>query len=183
MSIEGRSLRAQLKSATAGQHDTLDLAMSDMALTEAGPYAHFLAIQFAARATLERWIAELGDRELPPPPQTPAIAADLHDLGVTPPNPVSALCPDRADAVGLAWVLAGSSMGNRTLLQRRRKLAIAGPQRFLSDERMPEYFKQLLPRISIPLPPSQAEGAIAAAQGAFGVFEKALTQQDIWCTA
>ena len=156
-------------------HDVLDESLAPAALGDDAEYAAFLAAQYAARLPVERWVAE---RDLPdaPPPQCHLIVDDLAALDTVVPAPTKSFeLPANADPVGAYWALAGSALGNRAILNRRRKLGRSAPVRFLSDEAMPNYFKSLRPHLERSTTLVDARPAIRAAKA---VFEQFLLTQD-----
>ncbi|UVI40363.1 hypothetical protein [Qipengyuania spongiae] len=163
-----------MKVSTRSAHDALDDAIGAKGLTDGRDYADFLAIQHSARAPLERWADEICPAGMVPPAQCPSIAEDLRALGRDAPAPVEFRAPYTADWRGLAWALAGSSLGNRAMLSRRRKIGAGGPQRFLSDPAMPAYFRDLLPVLAETVDARDEKAAIAAAEAVFQAFETAL---------
>lgn len=169
-----RKLREILKVSTRSAHDTLDQAIGIDGLANGRDYADFLAIQHSARAPLERWADKICPNGMVPPSQCPSIAEDLRALGRDVPAAVEFRAPDTADWRGLAWALAGSSLGNRAMLSRRRKIGAGGPQSFLSDPAMPAYFRDLLPVLAEPVDTRGEKAAIAAAEAVFQAFETAL---------
>ena len=175
-----QTLREWLRIETRALHDRLDESLAPAALSEGDDYARFLDTQYRARLPIERWIGTNADA---PPPQTPHIAADLVALGRTVPDldPVAdaelrqTLQRESAGALGAYWVLAGSSLGNRAMLSRRRKLGREGPVAFLSDPAMPAYFKSLRPRLERVCGHAEAQPAIQAAKL---TFERFILSQD-----
>lgn len=141
---------------------------------EGEAYADFLAIQHSARTPLERWADEICPADMVPPAQCAILAEDLASLGRPLPEPAGLEPPETVDWHGFAWALAGSSLGNRAMLVRRRKVSAGGPDRFLSDPAMPQYFRELLPTLARPATPEIEEGAIAAALAVFATFDEAL---------
>lgn len=149
--------------------------MSALDLVDPGDYRIFLAIQYAARAPIERWASIHCDRELAPPSQLAVIAADLEALCTALPTPdARAFEADPAGAIGVAWALAGSSLGNRAMLAALGKRGTLLPTAFLGDPAMPIFFAKLRPileRTSAHAP--VAEPAIAAAREVFATFARA----------
>ena len=140
-------------------------------------YAMFLSAQYTAREALERAFETQPPRGLPSPPrQTPMIADDLRVLGRAHPTTAAPITFANADAaLGAAWVVSGSSLGNRTLLAQRRKAGLHTPEAFLSDDAMPLYFRQLLHLLDRPASPASFEHAIIGARQAFALFETAFS--------
>ena len=173
------NLRVHLRAATMAAHDLLDHAMQAASGWQTrADYARFLALQHAARVPLETWLAEHAPGDLVPPPQTPLLARDLAALGVglPPPSPVldPGLTPSRpapGEALGAAWVLAGSALGNRAIAKQVARIgAGTWPSAFLADDAMMAFWQGLRARIEGPAQPAEAEGAAAAAAAVFAHF-------------
>lgn len=171
------TLRRILKRETRDSHDRLDGAMGDWPLGSHEGYAAFLLTQYRARAPIEAWIAQALPATEAPPAQAPLIARDLAELGVALPSTHEFALPEGADPVGVVWALAGSSLGNRTMLRQRQKIGAAGPEHFLADGAMTEFFSALRARIERPASPQLARSAIAGAQAVFAAFLAALSDQ------
>lgn len=152
-----------------------------MPLSSTGDYASFLGAQFAARAAMEDAFAATSPGMLgQPPKQTQLIVADLAELGHAAPAPVSAPhLRGEARALGAAWVVAGSSLGNRAMLAQRKKVGLSGADRFLSDGAMPAYFKQLLDVLESPENHVPLEAVFDGAHAAFALFECAFAAQQL----
>ena len=165
---ERTTLRTDLNAATRVQHDALDRELSPLA--EGPQYAQFLQIQHAVRSPVESWLSVRATAPLPPN-QTALIREDLRELGARPIDDVPTFEPeDPREAWGIAWTLAGSSLGNRALLHRRRKAGLRGADRFLGDEAMPHYWTELRPRIEVPMDEATHEHAIRGARRVFDIF-------------
>jgi heme oxygenase len=174
-------LRAHLRAATMAAHDLLDHAMQAAAGWQTRrDYARFLAIQHAARAPIEAWLAAHAPADLVPPVQTPLLALDLAALGVTLP----AACPPfdplqtparsaSGSALGTAWVLAGSALGNRAIARQVARIGGgAWPVAFLEDDAMMAFWQGLRRRIERPAAPGEAADACRAAEAVFAHFLK-----------
>jgi heme oxygenase len=166
------TIRQALRDATAGAHARLDAAMARLDLSRANDYAVFLGVQLEARHPIEEWAALHCPFELRPPQQTALILADLAEVG----DGAITLSPARFSALsegalGVAWALGGSSLGNRAMLAGLRKRKAAMSVRFLADGAMPTFFARLRRQLEQP-----ADGyhglapAIAAAQAVFATF-------------
>ena len=165
---ERTTLRTDLNAATRGRHDALDRELSPLA--EGPHYARFLRIQYAVRAPVESWL-EAHVTDPVPPKQSALIRQDLADLGVRLHYDLPIFnAEDPREAWGIAWALAGSSLGSRTLLHRRRKAGLRGADRFLGDEAMPRYWAELRPRIEVPMDEATHEHAIRGARRVFDNF-------------
>lgn len=171
------NLRSHLRQATARSHDRLDRAMrpaSDWQSRE--DYARFLSAQHAARLPVEGWLAFHAPAGLIPPAQTPLIARDLVELGAQVPSASHGYCApfvSAYSALGVAWVLAGSSLGNRAML-RDMERALPGdatwPHEFLASRAMTGFWKALRPQIESAAPPAALREAEAAAIRVFDHF-------------
>ncbi len=170
---QGRAdLRETLRRETRAQHDRLDAMMADMPMGDDEDYRRFLAIQYRARQPVEAWLAQNAESALTPPPQCPALAADLAELGAPVPEGDASFAAPEGSDLGVAWVLAGSSLGNRTLLKQRRKAGLDGPTRFLSCSAMPDFFRHLLATMNRAHAPAQSDAAVAGARAVFSLFER-----------
>lgn len=150
-------------------------------------YTRFLSLQYAARLPVEEWLAAHAPDDLRPPEQCALIAEDLTALGEELPEaadafalPVSgngaaetALPP--AAALGAAWVLAGSALGNRAILKEVRRTAsesgeAAWPEHFLGNDAMLDFWKGLRRQIEAPATSGAFEAASMAASAVFDHF-------------
>lgn len=169
------SLRTHLRAATMAAHDLLDHAMQAASGWQTrSDYARFLALQHAARAPLEVWLADHAPGDLAPPPQTPLLARDLAalDLGLPAPAPALTLSrPYPGTALGTAWVLAGSALGNRAIAKQVARIGGGNwPTAFLGDDAMMAFWQGLRARIEQPAAPGEAAGATGAAEAVFAHF-------------
>jgi heme oxygenase len=162
-------------------HDLLDAAMQAASgWQNRGDYARFLALQHAARVPLEAWLAANAPADLCPPPQTGLLAADLaaldHPLPATRPALAPALSgssPHSGTALGAAWVLAGSALGNRAIAKAVARIGGGSwPVAFLGDGAMMAFWQGLRARIERPASPAEAAGAADAAAAVFAHFLK-----------
>lgn len=144
----------------------LDLAARDH-------YFRFLLAQYLARRPIEQWCAANCPPALAPPAVSELIVGDLAALGFAAPTGMQPFAlPANADAIGLVWALGGSSLGNRAMLAHLRRKAPSGwPAGFLSDERMPAFWKALAPQLALPDP--DPGPAVAAARAVFRHFSAA----------
>lgn len=171
----GESLRTHLRAATMAAHDLLDSAMQAASGWQTrADYARFLVLQHAARAPLEEWLAAHAPAALRPPPQTPLIARDLAQLGAQVPAPARLFTLGRAGpghALGTAWVLAGSALGNRAIAKAVARIGGGHwPVAFLGDGAMMDFWQSLRARIERPSLPTDAAEAIGATDAAEAVF-------------
>lgn len=169
------SLRTHLRAATMAAHDLLDHAMQAASGWQTlSDYARFLALQYAARVPLEDWLARHAPSDLSPPSQTPLLARDLAALGLDVPKPAPGLTPAMpapGEALGTAWVLAGSALGNRAIAKQVARIGGGEwPTAFLGDDTMMAFWQGLRARIERPAEPDEAEGATRAAEAVFAHF-------------
>lgn len=154
MTATPHTLRDHLRRATASSHQRLDRSMrpaSDWRSRE--DYARFLSTQYAARLPVEAWLLAFAPAGLKPPEQTQLIARDLSRLGASVPGRSGGFSLDEFGpnaVIGVAWVLAGSSLGNRAMLRDMQRALPAGtawPHDFLGSRAMTEFWKGLRVRI------------------------------------
>jgi heme oxygenase len=168
-------LRSHLREATMAAHDLLDKAMQAASgWRTRDDYARFLELQHAARAPLEDWLDAHAPDGLAPPHQTALIARDLAALGRQAPPPARLFTMGRTGtghALGAAWVLAGSALGNRAIARQVRRIgAGAWPAAFLDDGAMLAFWQGLRERIEARSDPVEAAGATRAATAVFAHF-------------
>lgn len=166
-------LRARLRAATHDNHQSLDTALGRLDLADRDDYACFLQIQARARHGLETWLEKYCPLEWRPPRQDALLAADLAALDITLDREGAPDFdhPDEGPVawLGAAWVLAGSSLGNRMMERDLAARAPDGwPMQFLRDTTMPAYFKAL----RTPLSATHANpGAERTARAVFDHFQ------------
>jgi heme oxygenase len=156
-------------------HDLLDAAtQASTGWQTRTDYACFLTMQHAARAPVEAWLAAHAPADLQPPVQTPLIAGDLAHLGEATPSPAPLFTLGRTGAgyaLGVAWVLAGSALGNRAIARQVARIGGgAWPAAFLGDDAMMGFWQGLRAQIERPAPAEVAAGAGAAAAAVFAHF-------------
>ncbi len=180
------SLRGHLRTAIMAAHELLDHAMQAASGWQTrDDYARFLSLQHAARAPLETWLAAHAPADLVPPLQTKLIARDLSALGAclppaSPPfDPLQTPSRPRPDgvfhvehaALGAAWVLAGSALGNKAIAKQVARIGGGDwPTAFLGDDAMMAFWQGLRARIERPASPAEADGATRAAEAVFAHF-------------
>jgi heme oxygenase len=168
-------LRSHLREATMAAHDLLDNAMQAASgWRTRDDYARFLELQHAARAPMEDWLDAHAPGDLHPPRQTALIARDLAQLGRPVPPPAQLFTMGRAGtghALGAAWVLAGSALGNQAIARQVRRIGGgAWPAAFLDDGAMLAFWQALRERIESRADPVEAAGATRAATAVFAHF-------------
>lgn len=166
-----------MRAATAHSHDRLDTSMrpaSDWRSRE--DYGRFLSVQFCARVPVEHWLSSFAPADLRPPEQTHLLVSDLINLGMPIPKAGDALGLEykgRATAIGVAWVLAGSSLGNKAMLLDMQRTLPQGerwPHYFLGAEAMTEFWKTLRSGVEIAVDAQAAQEATRAATFVFDHF-------------
>ena len=174
-------MRQGLKQATREAHDRLDAIAANLPVSTKRHYVKFLRAQFSARSALEDGFSRVPPaRTTAPPAQAHLIAADLAELGQPLPlRSAPAILAGEEHALGAAWVIAGSSLGNRSMLARRHKAGLLTAERFLSHQAMPDYFTGLLAVIENPENRALEASVIAGALDAFAVFEAAFIAECI----
>lgn len=177
MAASANTLRDHLRRATACSHERLDQSMrpaSDWRSRE--DYARFLSTQYAARLPVETWLLAHAPAGLKPPEQTPLIARDLTRLGAPVPGRGSGFAlaeVGQSAVIGVAWVLAGSSLGNRAMLrdmERALPSQTVWPHDFLGSRAMTEFWKALRVRIEARTKPAECARSASAARGVFDHF-------------
>ena len=166
------TLRAQLRAATRVDHDALDHALGRLDLADRRDYVQFLDAQLTARLGVEQWLFQHCPYEWLPPSQVSLLRRDLEWLGHTageansPAFVAPAITPDAW--LGAAWVLAGSSLGNKMMERELApRVAPSWPMAFIRDEAMPRYFKALRPLLESSRSNPSAEWTAHAVFGHF----------------
>lgn len=178
------NMRRHLRKQTRPAHDALDALMRDDGWHTAERYGEFLLCQYAARRPLDDW----AQRHLPaaqrPPEQTSLLRADLDALGMS--DQIGAVdhlvaemaqsqfdLPRAALPLGLAWALAGSSLGNKAILgELRGSEAQNWPRAFLTDPAMSEFWRALLPQLDEANTQGDYDAAALAANHVFAHFAR-----------
>lgn len=159
-------------------HETLDLRVAELCLTDPEDYAEFLLFQYRSRLPVEAWAEAEMPQDLLPPSQVLLIASDLSALGDTlPPVATDFSLPYGSDPIGAAWALAGSSLGNRAMLSHMRKASGSRgewPEAFLADDRMTRFWTGLRTKIEQPFSGDPA----AALLGAEAVFARFIEESE-----
>ena len=175
-------VRQSLRAATAQAHERLDSYARRVNLADRESYGRFLQAQSGPVTALETALQDFGVvRLLPDWPLRSRSAALRHDLGwlnlhtelSTSIRPTSA-----AQAFGMLYVLEGSRLGARVLLQQ---ILAAAPDlkpatNFLShgsDHRLWPAFLQIL---EAKVAPDELAGCIRGAEQAFALFQASFMQ-------
>jgi heme oxygenase len=177
-------LRYRLRDATADAHARLDAQLETFDLRQLSDYRRFLEISAAALLPLEAALVEAGvERVFPDWPsrsRTRALLADLDRTGgVARPLPA----PDALDFAGILgtmYVLEGSRLGARLLLEdvlQSSDAVVAGATAYLghgAGRPLWQSFVESLERHAASL--DEDTRAIAGARRAFGLFEDAVAR-------
>lgn len=166
---ESATLRDVLRAATGSDHTLLDRSMADLQLARSADLIRFLGIHLAARAGIERWLDANALPGWVPPPQTGLIALDLIALGGLPTAFPAPRFEPGADAnwLGVAYVIAGSHLGNRLLLAQAGSPLPDDAQLFLAGGAMQDYWQRLRSLLAgMPGP----DGGVSSVQGAKATF-------------
>ncbi len=176
-----QTLRVCLRRATDTAHTTLDRTLADFDLTQPRDYARFLAIQLSARAPVETWCDRYAPAELSPPKQAQLLRADIADLEQVRADGLSgtgAVLEAGLEPLAVAWVIAGSSLGNRAMLAGLRKSGASSlPVRFLSDPEMTRFWNSLKPLVERPSSQFDTVSMAASAHAIFALFQ---ARADAW---
>ena len=178
-------LRWHLRAATQDLHAEADRLGQAFDLGSPVGYRNFLCAHARAlpgleaaceAAGVERWVPDWPQRR-----RRAALAADLAQLGATPPPAEQVTLPSSAAALGVAYVLEGSRLGNAMLLRVVRgefALAEGGPIAYLSHKSGPDGWPGFLAHLEQALPePSRWADATAGARLAFEYFLAALGRE------
>jgi heme oxygenase len=190
MTAPAVNLRYRLREATARAHDLLDDAMrAASGWKTPADYVRFLQLQHASRAPLETWLDRNAPVDLNPPHMTPLIAQDLAAMNAPLPwagQPFSPPFQDRDAVLGAAWALAGSALGNRSILKEVRRTGGPGESlsvAFLGDPEMIAFWGRLRRRIEGTGGNEQLANASAGAAAVFDHFlATALNAEAVPCS-
>ena len=111
--------RLHLRDVTRPTHERTDAAFSTLDLADRADYGLFLSSHWLAYSALEPVFAADLPAAIRPPAMTGMLAADLRALGTSPPD----IAPPafEGDALGAAYVVAGSHFGKRVLSRRHAR--------------------------------------------------------------
>ena len=174
ISPDRATLRDILRAATGPDHTVLDQSMAGLRLAEPGDLVRFLGIHLAARAGIECWLESNALPGWVPPVQTGPIALDLMALGGLPAAfPAPRFDPGAAaDWLGVAYMIAGSHLGNRLLLAQAGAALPDDARRFLAGNAMQDYWRRLRSLLAGMPGPDGGESAISGAKATFGHFAR-----------
>lgn len=168
------TLRDVLRATTGPDHTVLDQSMAGLRLAEPADLVRFLGIHLAARAGIESWLERNALPGWVPPVQTTPIALDLIALGGLPAAfPAPRFEPGAtADWLGVAYVVAGSHLGNRLLLAQAGTALPDDARRFLAGNAMQDYWRRLRSLLAGMPGPDGDESSIKGAKATFGHFAR-----------
>ena len=170
---QGVSTVAQLRAATAGDHDAVDAGFGRYDLTDAGDYRAFLIAHARALPAVEAWLKRI--------PGLPAfrvradlVAADLAALGEPMPQAMTFnAVPGVAAGWGAMYVVEGSRLGGIML---SRSVPAGMPSSYLGAKHLPGEWRELLAAIDAqPADEAWVSDAIAGAKAAFDLYGRAPT--------
>ena len=169
-----KTLREVLRAATGPDHTALDQSMAGLRLAERADLIRFLGIHLAARAGIENWLEHNALPGWVPPVQTTSVAQDLIALGgVQAAFPAPRFEPGAtADWLGVAYVVAGSHLGNRLLLAQAGSALPDDARRFLVGNAMQDYWRRLRSLLAGMPGPDGGESSITGAKATFGHFAR-----------
>lgn len=181
VTTQSPDMLGQLRAATAPAHARLDAAFGALDLRQEEGCRRFLAAHaIALRALFPRFARFVQDELSSPCPDYPAmLAQDLAERGCEADAlplldaPAPAMAGDAA--AGMAYVIAGSRLGNAVI----RRNGYAGretgrPSRYMEDDAGHALWKALVPWLRArAFPPRQRERCEAAALATFTAFEHA----------
>jgi len=166
---------AALRSGTRSLHERLERGFDPALATSARGYARLLLVNspFAAiepaleRAGIDRILPDWSARR-----RRDALAADLHELGITPPDIETIdIASDAGTLLGWSYVLEGSRLGARMILRARDPGQLAHASRFLSHQADGDLWRSYRMALSgIDDDPAAIVKACAGANAAFQCF-------------
>ena len=175
-------VRQRLRAATAQVHERLDSCTRRVNLADGRNYGRFLQAQSGPVQALETALQEFGVTRLLPDwslrSRSAALRHDLQYLNLLPEPCTPVRLKSCAQAFGTLYVLEGSRLGARVLLQQilGAAPALAPATRFLrhgSDQRLWTTFVQILEaKVAIDDWANCAEGA----RNAFALFERSFME-------
>jgi|GEM_PF-793733 len=168
--------RHHLRSATRETHERTDAAFSTLDLADAGDYAVFLGSHWLAYSALEPAFAATLPMAQRPPAMAALLAADLRALDVA--APALTVPAFTGDALGAAYVVAGSHFGKRVLARRQGRADSDGMRAataYLASPALAEYWPVLQAAIEGAGPDERAR-MTAGADAAFALFAECLTK-------
>jgi len=184
---QSAGLRWHLRAATRDLHDEADRLGQGFDLGHRAGYRRFLTAHARALPGLEAACDEAGlERQVPDWPQrrrASALAEDLARLAMPQPPAEPVTVPPGPAALGIAYVLEGSRLGNAMLLRMvlgASNLVHDGATAYLSHRPGPEGWPGFLARLEQALPdPARWAEATAGARLAFECFLTAMRRERV----
>lgn len=171
---ETSDLRKELRNATAASHGRLDDLISRFDYETVAGYRAFLELHAAVLLPIERWLEAGGVAEYLPDWQhrarSAALRQDLAALGLSP-GGGQEVTYDNAPCTmaGVLYVMEGSRLGGRVLLNRVRSGGVGLPAAFLEHGAGETLWRSFLTWLG--RQPNDAAFAACAARAACNVFE------------
>ncbi|MEO6433728.1 MAG: biliverdin-producing heme oxygenase [Sphingomicrobium sp.] len=165
---------ATLRVATRAAHERVDAAFAALDLGHEDDYREFLGRHAAAFLPIEQALDEAGAGRLiggwDKLRRTPALLADLADLGMATPPPRSPPAyPSDAAILGGAYVLEGSRLGGAVL---RQAVGSALPRQFLDAVQPSGRWREFIAQLNQSLyDPEALNCATDAALDTFALFQ------------
>lgn len=168
--------RHHLRLATRETHARTDAAFSTLDLAAREDYALFLSSHWLAYRALEPVFAARLPRAQRPPAMATLLADDLDTLGAG--LPVAAPPAFGGDALGAAYVVAGSHFGKRVLSRRHGRSAdarVRAGNRYLASPALAAYWPTLQAAIEA-VPAASLGQTTRGADAAFALFADCLAR-------
>ena len=175
-------VRQTLRAATAQAHERLDASARRVNLADRESYGRFLQAQSGPVIALESALQDFGvTRLLPDWPlrsRTAALRHDLDYLRLHTESCAAIRLTSAAQAFGTLYVLEGSRLGARVLLQQ---ILAAAPQlkpatRFLSHGSDHRLWTTFLQTLEVKVGPNDLAGCTEGAKQAFALFAASFMQ-------
>lgn len=169
-----QSVLERLRDATRLAHERLEERLDILASMQSLEGRRQLAARFHSlhagmEAALEPWLAPIEGLDFAARRRTRALADDLAALGVEPPPSHSAPQPvDAAEALGLFYVLEGSSLGGKVIRKQAERAGLDMTGLSFLDPygaRTGEAWRQFLAVLERECPPQDRTRGEAAARG------------------
>lgn len=177
-----KDVLSRLRAETRAAHEALeaDLDIFSHLASDAGRRRlarRFHSLHAGAEAVLAPWLAAVPGLDYEARRRRPVLDRDLAHFGEAPPPPCPLAEPDsRAEALGLFYVLEGSTLGGQVI----RKRLLAGGQTLDGVSFLDPYgadtgprWKSFLVVLDRECPPSSPEAGKAAARGGIAGFTAA----------
>lgn len=131
--------------------------------------ARFHSLHAGMEAVLEPWLTPIEGLDFAARRRTRSLADDLAALGVEPPPPRTAPAPgDAAEALGLMYVLEGSSLGGKVIRKQAERAGLDMKGLSFLDPYGPrtgETWREFLSVLERECPPQETARGEAAAHG------------------